>query len=80
MSWRSAQNFKISYTLAASGDVEFVSCERCGAFEAVPPARLDRARTLIERETGYRARFSHFPLVGACADCLTQEHDPHAHS
>ena len=58
------------YALAAAGDVEFVSCERCGAFASVPAARLDRARALIQRETGYRARFSHFPLVGTCAGCL----------
>jgi Fur family ferric uptake transcriptional regulator len=70
------------YALAA-GEAEFLSCERCGAFEAVPANRLDAARALIRRETGYRARFSHFPLVGTCADCLrasrttprTQEHD-----
>ena len=68
------------YALAAAGDVEFVSCERCGAFASVPAARLDRARGLIERDTGYRARFSHFPLVGTCADCLSHEADRHAHS
>jgi Fur family transcriptional regulator, ferric uptake regulator len=67
------------YALAASR-AEFLTCERCGALEAVPPARLDRARAVIERETGYRAGFSHFPLVGTCADCLAQEDDGHAHS
>jgi Fur family ferric uptake transcriptional regulator len=67
------------YALASAGDPAFVGCERCGALEAVPPGRLDGVRALIEHETGYRARFSHFPLVGTCADCLTQEHDHHAH-
>jgi Fur family ferric uptake transcriptional regulator len=67
------------YALAAAGEPDFVSCERCGALEAVAPGRLDAVRRLIERETGYRARFSHFPLVGTCAGCLTQEHDHHAH-
>ena len=50
-----------------------------------PPGRLDAARKLIERETGYRARFSHFPIVGTCAACTRtgdstskQEHK-HAH-
>jgi Fur family transcriptional regulator, ferric uptake regulator len=68
------------YSLASASELEFVSCERCGAFEAVPAGRLDAARALIERETGYRARFSHFPLVGTCAGCrpMTQEHH-HAH-
>jgi Fe2+ or Zn2+ uptake regulation protein len=70
------------YSLVAAGEPAYVSCERCGAFEAVPAGRLDAALELIERETGYRARFSHFPLVGTCAGCLTapvtQEHT-HAH-
>jgi Fur family ferric uptake transcriptional regulator len=54
------------YSLA---DVEFATCERCGAFEAVEPARLDEVRDLIERELGYRSRFTHFPIVGVCAGC-----------
>jgi Fur family transcriptional regulator, ferric uptake regulator len=57
------------YAVATPTEVEFVTCERCGAFEAVDPARLDAARELIERELGYRPRFSHFPVVGVCAAC-----------
>ena len=57
------------YALRTRADVEFVTCERCGAFEAVDPVRLDAARALIERELGYRPRFSHFPIVGVCAGC-----------
>jgi Fur family ferric uptake transcriptional regulator len=57
------------YTLAVRAEPEFVTCERCGAFEAVDPARLDGARALIEHELGYRPRFTHFPLVGLCAAC-----------
>ena len=70
------------YALASTAEVDFVSCERCGALEAVPAGRLDGARALIERATGYRARFSHFPVVGICAGCRTtptQEHGRHAH-
>jgi Fur family ferric uptake transcriptional regulator len=73
------------YALASAGELEFVTCEQCGAFEAVPPGRLDGARAMIERETGYRARFSHFPLVGMCTACRrpgtpTQEQRRHAHT
>src|SRR5688572_7081729 len=50
------------YSLAGHEDLEFVTCEGCGAFEAVDPARLHAARALIERELGYRARFTHFPI------------------
>jgi Fur family transcriptional regulator, ferric uptake regulator len=73
------------YALSAASELEFVTCELCGAFVAVPPGRLDAARAMIERETGYRARFSHFPIVGTCAACSRagettprQEHT-HAH-
>jgi Fur family transcriptional regulator, ferric uptake regulator len=62
------------YSLAGA-DTEFVSCEHCGAYEAVDPERLAEAKELIERELGYRPRFTHFPIVGLCADC--KEH--HAH-
>jgi Fur family ferric uptake transcriptional regulator len=72
------------YALASAGDLEFLSCERCGAFEAVSPGKLDGARAVIERETGYRARFSHFPLVGTCAACRRAtrkpEHRRYAHT
>jgi Fur family ferric uptake transcriptional regulator len=65
------------YSLASAGELEFVTCERCGSLEAVPPGRLDAVRALIQRELGYRAQFSHFPIVGTCADChqeLTHAH------
>ena len=54
-------------------EYEFVTCERCGAHEAVEPHRLDAARAAIEAELGYTARFTHFPIVGICRGC-------HAHS
>jgi hypothetical protein len=34
-------------------------------------------RSLIQREFGYDASFSHFPIVGRCADCAREE--PHSH-
>jgi Fur family ferric uptake transcriptional regulator len=69
------------YTLTSADDIEFAMCERCGRFDAVEPARLDAARELIESEIGYRAGFSHFPIVGTCADCLRAEppKERHAH-
>jgi Fur family transcriptional regulator, ferric uptake regulator len=69
------------YALAGAGAVDFVTCDRCGAVEAITDDRLHAARALIERETGYRARFTHFPIVGTCPACLaipTQELH-HAH-
>jgi Fur family ferric uptake transcriptional regulator len=64
------------YSLAGA-DTEFVTCERCGAYEAVEPHRLAAAKAAIEQELGYRPRFTHFPIVGVCATC--QEEEGHAH-
>jgi Fur family transcriptional regulator, ferric uptake regulator len=69
------------YSLAAAGDLEFVTCEACGAFEAVAPSRLDGARRLIAEALGYEARFSHFPIVGVCAACReSAARAAHAHA
>ncbi|HWK28675.1 MAG TPA: transcriptional repressor [Solirubrobacter sp.] len=62
------------YSLAHA-DADFVTCERCGAYEAVAPERLAAAKDAIERELGYRPRFTHFPIVGLCAGCK----ESHAH-
>ena len=66
------------YALASASELEFVTCEQCGALEAVPGGRLDGARVLIQREPGYRARFSHFPIVGTSALRRPRERSRHA--
>lgn len=63
------------YSVAPTG---FAACERCGAFLALEPDRLAPVRALIERELGYVARFTHFPIVGICPTC--KESSQHAHS
>jgi len=45
------------YSLAGA-DTEFVTCERCGAYEAVEPHRLEAAKDAIQSELGYRPRYS----------------------
>ena len=50
-------------------DREFVVCDGCGAFTAVDPGLLERARRAVREATGYEARFAHFPVVGTCAAC-----------
>jgi Fe2+ or Zn2+ uptake regulation protein len=59
------------YALNVDGEREWLTCERCGDFEAVEPARLDAARDAIESAFGYRASFAHFPIVGLCESCLS---------
>jgi len=57
------------YALTGGAEGEYLTCERCHRITALEAERLDEVRDLIEAEFGYRARFSHFPIVGLCADC-----------
>lgn len=57
------------YVLVGRGEQEFLYCERCGAVTSVSPAELDPVRDSIEALFRYRARFTHFPIVGLCAKC-----------
>lgn len=69
------------YALAIGNDVEFVTCEGCGTLEALEPRRLDAAREEIERQSGFVARFTHFPIVGICPACQSAPlEDAHHHA
>ena len=57
------------YALTGGEEREYLTCERCHRITALEAERLDEVRDLIEAQFGYRARFSHFPIVGLCADC-----------
>lgn len=57
------------YLLVGTGEREFLLCERCGRVRSVEPGELDPVRRAIEKRFGYRARFSHFPIVGLCEEC-----------
>ena len=56
------------YALAGLGR-GWARCETCGRHVALDPEALDVICAAIERLTGFEPRFSHFPLVGRCADC-----------
>ncbi len=53
----------------AGEEKEYLLCESCHELRAVDPSELDGARTLIQEELGFRARFTHFPIVGLCPAC-----------
>jgi len=57
------------YQLISDVEQEYALCESCGAVRSISSSDLDQAKTAIEAATGYRARFTHFPLVGLCPDC-----------
>jgi Fur family transcriptional regulator, ferric uptake regulator len=60
------------YALTGDGEREYLACERCHRVTAVERERLDPVRDAIEAEFGYRARFTHFPIVGLCPDCASR--------
>jgi Fur family ferric uptake transcriptional regulator len=57
------------YAPAGLSPREFLSCEHCGAHLSVPPGALDEVRDTLRAAFGWEARFTHFPVVGACPGC-----------
>jgi Fur family transcriptional regulator, ferric uptake regulator len=49
---------------------EYVLCEHCGDLRALPPSALAPVREVLLGTLGYDARFTHFPLVALCAECV----------
>lgn len=60
------------YMLVGSGEKEYLLCEHCGKARSVEPAELDAVRGQLEKQFGYRASFSHFPIVGLCSECAAE--------
>jgi Fur family ferric uptake transcriptional regulator len=63
------------YSLVGDAEREHLVCERCNRVTSVAAERLDGVRAEIERAFGYRARFSHFPIVGLCRECAAAQRD-----
>lgn len=57
------------YVLAGRAEREYLVCESCGRIRTLRPEELDEVRTSIRERFGYEARFSHFPIAGACPAC-----------
>ncbi len=62
------------YALAGRAH-EYLVCESCKSVRAVEPEDLNEARASILATFGFEARFSHFPIVGLCPDCISESHD-----
>jgi Fur family ferric uptake transcriptional regulator len=67
------------YAPAGAGEREYLVCDSCNAVRAVDPSEMAPVRELIEERFGYEARFSHFPILGLCADCAREEPADHTH-
>ena len=61
------------YGLAGPGEREYLVCNSCRSVRAVEPEEMDRVRELIQLEFGYEASFAHFPIVGLCPECASEE-------
>ena len=61
------------YALAAP-EHEYLVCESCHAVRTVAKAELDGIRSQVLDRFGFEARFTHFPLVGLCPDCISESH------
>ncbi len=59
------------YALTGDREREYLACEACGGVEEAPPKALDTVRTEVRDRFGYEVSFTHFPLVGLCANCRT---------
>jgi Fur family ferric uptake transcriptional regulator len=57
---------------AGAQEREYLLCDSCSAVLAVEPSEMDAVRMLIHERFGYEARFSHFPVLGLCADCARE--------
>jgi len=71
------------YALAAP-EHEYLVCESCHAVRTVARETLDPIRARVRKQFGFEARFTHFPLVGLCPDCISESRQhqerPSAHS
>jgi Fur family ferric uptake transcriptional regulator len=57
------------YSLTGDGEPEYLACESCGALTAVRSTELDEVRDMVRERFGHEACFTHFPIVGRCAEC-----------
>lgn len=60
------------YVLVGGDEIEYLYCNRCAKVTAASPQRLAAVRREIKREFGYETRFTHFAIVGLCAQCAAQ--------
>ena len=61
------------YMPTGASEREYLVCNSCNTVTAVEPSEMDDLRALIHERFGYEARFSHFPILGLCADCAREE-------
>lgn len=70
------------YALIPDGGREYLVCDACDRVTAVEPAALDAVRALVRETFAFEATFTHFPMVGLCAECAAESAagPPHTHA
>jgi Fur family ferric uptake transcriptional regulator len=58
------------YALVGAGEREYLACDRCRELVEVYPCELDGTRDAIRALFGFEGRFTHFPIVGLCSNCV----------
>jgi Fur family transcriptional regulator, ferric uptake regulator len=61
------------YAPTGPGEREYLVCDSCRTVTAVDSREMEPVRALIHERFGYKARFTHFPILGLCADCAHDE-------
>ena len=47
----------------------WATCETCGRSTPLPSPALQAIRLAVRENAGFEAAFTHFPIVGRCAEC-----------
>jgi Fur family ferric uptake transcriptional regulator len=53
----------------ASRSRGWATCESCGRSTPLPSPALQAIRLAVREAAGFEAAFTHFPIVGRCAEC-----------
>jgi Fur family ferric uptake transcriptional regulator len=61
------------YAPTGSGEREYLVCDSCRTVTTVDSNEMEPVRALIHERFGYEARFTHFPILGLCADCAREQ-------
>jgi Fur family transcriptional regulator, ferric uptake regulator len=70
------------YVLAGRDSAEYLYCEACARVVVAARGELDPVRAQIRERFGYTVRFTHFAIVGLCAECSQLQatcNKPHRH-
>jgi Fur family ferric uptake transcriptional regulator len=61
------------YELAGRPRRDYLVCETCGDVRAADPGALADVRAAVRERLGFEPHFDHFPLIGVCSRCCSEE-------